>query len=178
MNDVQEIENIRSELKNLRNDINKGIVNWQKTNPRCDYEYGLVAEICKSPGKINTLVFDPMEKWLADYILTREGKLAFTGPGSLDGFLKIGLRTIHNFVTIADFFSRNPQYLVSGTDKQKLYVKLLDTISSNLIGCNEKLAFIFLKLSKTIKVLPEDLLKIQSDLETKCNTYRIRGLKL
>ena len=36
------------------------------------------------------MIFAPLQKWLADYTLSREGKIAFSGPGGLDFFLKSG----------------------------------------------------------------------------------------
>ena len=61
-------------------------------------------------------------------------------------------------------------------DKQKIYQDFINTLSSKLIGCNEQLGFIFLKLSKTVKSLPSDLGKMQSYLESQCLSYRMRAI--
>ena len=138
------------------------------------------------------MIFDPLQKWLADYTLSREGKIAFSGPGGLDFFLKSGLRNIFQFTEIADFFSKNPQYLApvpspitqanlgqaqKAAQMQKQYSEFINTFSSRLIGCNKQLSFLFLDLSKTIKNLPTDLVNMQNRLEQKCNSYRIAQLK-
>jgi len=172
MADVQEVESIMENIGWLKKQMPIAISNWQGGKPNWSIGYpGVLGEVCRTPGIINSKIFDPLTKWLADYVLNREGKIAFTGPGGLDFFLKQGLRYISNFVIIADFFSRNPYYFVpfdsssikakkAATDKQKQYQEFIDTLSSRLIGCNEQLAFIFLKLSGTIKSLPDDLKKM------------------
>ena len=191
LKDLQEIGTLQENLGWLRTQFKRGTQTWQSSKPDCRFYSGIVKEICDYPGKLDGLVFDPLQKWLADYILSREGRIAFSGPGGLDYFLKSGLRTIFYFTEIADFFSKNPQYLSTtppitkadlskakeAVDKQKQYTQIINTISSKLIGCNQELSFLFLQLSKTIKNLPQDLLEMQKKLENKCNSYRIAKLK-
>ena len=187
--EISEVEELMENLTFVRDQMSIAVKNWKGTKPICSYEIGVIKEICEYPGKLNPLIFDPLLKWLADYILNREGKIAFTGRGGLDSFLRVGLRNIYNFIFLADFFSRNPNYFVpiapsatlqakkEAINKQAAYQGILDALSSKLIGCNEKLGFIFLKLSKTISVLPDDLKKMQSYLENQCLTYRKRNIK-
>lgn len=186
--DVKEVEIIMENLSWLQKQMPIAIANWQASKPNCLYHPGLIGEICQNPGKLNPTIFDPLKKWLADYILNREGKIAFTGSNGLDFFLKVGLRNIFNYVIIADFFSKNPYYFaptppVSNItaakkvgDTQKQYQEFINTLSSKLIGCNEQLGFIFLQLSKTIAELPQDLMKMRSYLEDQCLSYRIRSI--
>ena len=188
MADVKDVEIIMENINWLKRQMPIAISNWQGGKPNCSIGYpGVLGEVCQTPNIIYSKIFDPLIKWLADYILNREGEIAFTGPGGLDFFLKQGLRYISNFVIVADFFSRNPYYFVpfdstsieakkAATDKQKQYQEFINTLSSKLIGCNDQLAFIFLKLSKTIKSLPDDLRKMQSYLEQQCLSYRIRKI--
>lgn len=189
--DVNEVESIIGDLSWLQKNIPIAISNWQATKPNCNYYSGMIKEICLTPGKLDKGIFDPLIKWLADYTLNRQGRIAFAGANGLDNFLKIGLRLITNFVIVADFFSKNPSYFIptppissanltavkKATDSQAQYKEFLNLLSSKLIGCNEKLNFIFLKLSKSINKLPEDLLKMQQYLESQCLSYRIQGLK-
>lgn len=189
--DVNEVESIMSDLAWLQKNMPVAINNWQTTKPNCDYHTGMIKEICQSPGKLNREIFDPLIKWLADYVLNRQGKIAFAGPNGLDNFLRLGLRLITNFVVISDFFAKNPSYFVptppissgnlanvkKATEQQAQYKEFLNLLSSKLIGCNEKLNFIFLKLSRTINNLTDDLKRMQEYLNSQCLSYRISGLK-
>jgi len=83
---------------------------------------------------------------------------------------------------ISDFFSKNTDYFVpnfekQSREKQKEYKEFLNILTSKLIGCNEKLSFIFLKLSKTIKNLSDELKSMQNYLENYCLTLRAEALK-
>lgn len=191
MSDVKEVENIMENIGWLKSQMAIAISNWQGGKPNCSIGYsGILGDICRNPNTFSSKVFDPLTKWLADYVLNREGKIAFTGAGGLDFFLKQGLRHISNFIVVADFFSKNPYYFVPNPpisvsnlqankeagEKQKIYQDFINTLSSKLIGCNDQLGFIFLKLSKTIKSLPSDLAKMQSYLESQCLSYRIRSI--
>ena len=188
MSDVKEAESVMENLGWLKKQMPKAINNWQGGKPNCSIGYpGILGEICQKPGTVYSKIFDPLTKWLADYVLLREAKIAFAGSGGLDLFLKKGLRIISNFVIIADFFSKNPYYFVpfdsssieankKAVDTQRQYQEFIDALSSKLIGCNEELSFLFLKLSETIKSLPEDLKKMQSYLKSQCLSYRIRKI--
>jgi hypothetical protein len=184
--DIQEVEILRENIRWLQNVMPKALNNWnlsrKKSNINCEAYPKVVKEICYKPGLLNPNIFDPLLKWLYDYELNREGKIAFPGPKGLDTFLKLGIRNIYNFVFISDFFSRNPDFFIpdftgAGIKKQQEYQDFINTLNSKLIGCNEKLAFIFLKLSKTVKNLPEDLKAMQKYLDDHCISLRIRELK-
>jgi len=189
--DIQEVELIIENLKWLNRQMIPAISNWQATKPRCSLlgSSKIVKNICEKPGTLNRDIFDPLLKWLYDYILNREGSLAFTGKG-LDTFLKKGLRHIHAFIVIAEFFERNPQYFipdppisnlteyVKAQKSQAEYKKFLNVLMSKLIGCNRKLSFLFLDLSRTIRQLPKDLKDIQEYLDQQCLFTRTRLLKI
>jgi hypothetical protein len=192
MTDIGEIVILQENLGWLKTQFKRASLNWQQSRPDCRYYGGVVKEICQKPGKLEPMIFDPLQKWLADYILSREGKIAFSGTNGLDFFIKSGLRTIYYFTEIADFFSKNPQYLApipspitqanlaqaqQSTKMQKTYSDFINTFSSKLIGCNKQLSFLFLDLSKTVKYLPEDLINMQNNLEQKCTSYRISQLR-
>lgn len=188
MQDVKEIEEIIENLKWLAGKMPGALDNWQKTKPNCLYHTSWVKEICEKPGKIKD-IFDPLIKWLFDYILSREGKIAFAGSAGLDAFLKKGLVLISNFIIVADFFSKNTQYFYPSPDptKQKEYfeskknqnlqTEIIQNMMSRLIGCNEKFSFLFLRLSKTINKLPDDLKRLQDYLERECISLKVSNLK-
>jgi hypothetical protein len=184
--DVKEVEQLRENIRWLQKVMPTALNNWYNSRKvsgiNCEAYPGVVKEICYKPGLLNSNIFDPVLKWLSDYQLNREGRMAFPGPKGLDTFLKVGLRTIYKFVIVADFFSRNPDFFIpdftgAGVKKQKEFQDFIDLLNSKLIGCNEKLSFIFLKLSKTIPNLPEDLKAMQKYLDDHCLSLKIRELK-
>ena len=183
--DIQEVEKILENLRWLQTQMPTAIQNWQNMKPNCSYHTGVIKEICVSPGRINPLIFDPLILWLSNYILTREGRIAFPGPSGLDNFLRRGLVVITNYIAIADFFSKNPDFFVA-TDlnkmgetlqKQKTYQQIIETLSSKLIGCDKQLTFLFLDLTKSIKTLTPDLKRMQEFLDQKCLSLRISGVR-
>lgn len=188
--DIKEVEQILDNLRWLQSKMPIAVANWQSTKPNCVFTSGALRQICEAPGKLNSFVFDPLIKWLADYILSREGVIKFQ-PGQLNDFLRKGLRTITNYVVVADFFSKNPDFFApnpkisSGTLQQfsqnvkvqGQYRDFLNTLSSKLIGCNDKLRFVFLSLSKTVPNLSPDLKKMQDYLDAQCLSLRVRTLQ-
>lgn len=187
--DVKEVESLRDNILWLKNRMPNYLTNWQSSRPVCEYNTGLIKEICNKPGILIPQVFDPLIKWLFDYELNRDGRLAFAGPSGVDKFLTSGLYRIYRFVVVADFFSNNPQYFspspspedftayTKSKKAQKEFSEFLDVLNSKLIGCNEKLSFLFIKLSRTIKKLPEELQRVQQYLENYCNSLRIKQLR-
>jgi hypothetical protein len=191
--DLREVEEIRNNIKWLQEKMPNAIKNWLSTKPNCNYQTGLIKEICSNPYVLNRDVFDPLIKWLYDYQLNREGKLAFTGSNGVDYFLKLGLNYIYKFVVVVDFFTRNPDFfapnppgpvtsanLKENSEARKIqndYQQILNILSSKLIGCDEKLSFLFLKLSRTVKNLPDNLKKIQTYLDQKCLSLKATSLK-
>lgn len=190
MEDVKEVEEILSNLRWLQKEMPKALQNWKTVKPQCSFHTGIIREICNSPGRINSLVFDPLIRWLSDYILNRESRIAFAGPGGLDAYLKKGLRIIAQYIILIDFFSKNTDFFAptpkvtssnlsaasEAVKKQVQYREIINTLSSKVIGCNNQLSFIFLDLSKTISDLPEDLRRVQNYLENYCLTLRTRRL--
>jgi hypothetical protein len=187
--DVKEVERLMENISWLKTQMPKAVSNWKDYVKSCAFYRGILKEICENPSALLPSIFDPLIKWLADYILLREGRLAFTGK-ALDDFLKVGLRRIYNFIYVMDIFIKNPKYFFpdpSSQDlsafrqaqvKQNQYKQFLILLNQKLIGCNDQLNFLFLKLSKTIKVLPQDLINIQKYLEQECTNLRIRNLEL
>jgi len=187
--DLPEIKSLKDNISWLKERIPNALGNWQATKPNCNYNSGLIKEVCNKPGILVPQVFNPLLVWLDDYKLNREGKLAFPGPSGVDNFLRIGLRRIYNFVIISEFFSDNPQYFSPSPSTtnfpayqeskktQQQFSDFLDILSSKLIGCNESLTFLFIKLSSTIRTLPEDLRFMKGYLENYCSTLRIKQLR-
>ena len=187
--DISEINALNDNISWLRNRMPNYLANWQASRPNCNFTSGLIKEICTKPGILAPQVFDPLLVWLNDYKANREGKLAFPGPAGVDNFLKIGLRRIYNFVVVADFFSENSQFFAPSPSltqtaayqesrkTQKQFSEFIDILNSKLVGCNEKLTFLFLRLSKTISVLPDDLRSMQNYLENYCRSFRVKQLR-
>lgn len=191
MSDIKEVEDILNDLRFLRRQMGPAVANWKSSKPNCEMligymDKGILKSICEAPRRINQY-FDPLIKWLSDYILYREGRGQL--PEVTDQFLKYGLRLIHAFVIIAEFFERNPQYFVpdppikdlskyrNAQKQQRQYQEFLNLLVNKLIGCNRKLSFLFLDLSKTITNLPEDLVNVREYLDQQCNSLRVRRLK-
>ena len=108
--DISEVESLRENILWLKNRMPNYLANWQASRPVCEYNTGLIKEICNKPGILVPEVFDPLIKWLFDYELNRDGRLAFAGQAGVDNFLKAGLYRIYRFIVVSDFFSNNPQY--------------------------------------------------------------------
>ena len=187
--DITEVESIRDNILWLRDRMPNVIANWKSTNPNCDFNSGLIKEICYNPGILVPNVFEPLIKWLFDYQLNREGRLAFAGTSGVDNFLKAGLYRIYRFVMVSEFLSQNSQYFVPSAPvgspdayfkskkSQNEFSEFVDILISKLIGCNKDLSFVFLNLSKTIKNLPPDLKKVENYLENQCVSLRIKDLR-
>ena len=186
--DIRDVENLRDHVLWLEKRMPGVMGRWQESKPNCEYHAGVIKEICYKPGTIVSEVFDPVSKWLSDYILNREGKLAIP---DVDAFLRAGIYRFFKFVVVADFFSQNPQYFVpyqvldknnisaytASLKTQKDYQEFIDLLISKLIGCGEKLNFVFLKLVKTVKQLPPELANMVNYLQNECNFLRVRALK-
>ena len=184
--DITEVENIRDNILWLEKRIPNFINNWKFSRPNCEYQTGLIKEICYNPQSLSPTVFEPLIKWLFDYELNREGKLQFQ---QLDNFLKAGLYRIYRFVMVSEFISQNPQFYAPSPDPSQFsaYAKskktqnefsdFVDTLTSKLIGCNKQLNFLFIDLSKTIKDLPEDLKKVKNYLENQCVSLKLKDLR-
>ncbi len=186
--DIRDVETLRDNVLWLGQRMPAFMQRWQASKPNCEYNAGLIKDICYKPGILGSEVFDPVVKWLSDYILNREGTMKID---NVDDFLKAGLYRIFRFVTVADFFTKNPQYFVpyQALDKndlagyrtylksQKDYQEFINLLMGKLIGCNDKLHFIFKKLLKTVKTLPEDLQRMQTYLENQCFSLKVRALE-
>jgi hypothetical protein len=192
-----EIGDLRNNILWLEKQMPRALKNWLNTKPSCDFLGGILKNICETPGVINKTVFDPVVKWLADYELLKERRLDLKSKNlTLDDFLKIGLRVISKFIIVAEFFANHTDFLApypdsrtKGTDPQyneklfaankaqKEYGEFINLLSSKLIGCNEKMGFMFLKLSKTISNLPPELQQMQNYLENQCINLRVKNLK-
>ena len=184
--DITEVESIRDNILWMEKRMPLFINNRKLSKPNCDYQTGLIKEICYNPASLVPTVFEPMIKWLFDYELNRDGKLKFQ---NLDNFLKAGLYRIYRFIMVANFISDNPQFYAPSADAnqftayaeskkaQNTFSEFVDVLSSKLIGCNKQLNFLFLDLSKTIKNLPEDLKKVQNYLENQCVSLKLKDLR-
>jgi hypothetical protein len=186
--DIKDVENLRDNVLWLEKRMPGVMTRWQESKPNCEFHTGVIKEICYRLGTIVTDVFDPVSKWLSDYILNREGVLPIA---DVDGFLRQGIYRIFKFVVVADFFSQNPQYFVpfqvfdksnisaytASLKTQKDYQEFIDLLVSKLIGCGEKLNFVFLKLAKTVKTLSPELSNMQNYLQNECAFLRVRALK-
>lgn len=187
--DISEIESLKENISWLSNRMPNYLANWQSIRPNCNFNYGLIREICNKPGILVPQVFNPLLIWLDDYKANREGRLAFAGQGGVDNFLRFGLRRIYNFVIVADFFSQNSNFFApsplpeqkeayfQSKKTQRQFSEFIDILNSKLIGCNEKLSFLFIKLSSTIKTLPEDLLGMKTYLQNYCTSLKIKQLR-
>ena len=174
--DIKDADLLRDNVIWLRDRMPSALNNWQSTKPDCEYNSGLIKDICYKPGILLPQVFEPLIKWLSDYILSREGKIMYQ---DLDNFLRAGLYRIFRFVTVMDYFAMNTSYFVPNAREVKSrnnYQEFIDTLISKLIGCNQDLAFVFLKLIGTVK-LNSDLQNMQNYLQNECSTIRIRALK-
>ena len=187
--EISEVDNLRDNISWLRSKMPKVVNNWQSTRPNCNYNFGIVKEVCLKPGLMVSKIFDPLIKWLFDYELNREGKLAFPGTAAAQNFYRLGLRLVYNFILISDFLSQNPQYYTPSAPvsnlpayketrkSQKEFSDFVDLLSSKMIGCNEQMSFLFLKLSKSVPNLTDDLKRMQEYLSNYCTSLRIKELK-
>jgi len=184
--DIKEVEDIRDNILWLEKRIPEFVNNWKLSKPNCEYQSGLIKEICYNPQTLIPKVFEPLIKWLFDYELNRDGKLQFP---DVDNFLKAGLYRIYRFVMVSEFISQNPQFYSPSPSpnqfeayskskkSQREFSEFIDILTSKLIGCNKQLNFLFINLSKTIKNLPEDLRNVQNYLENQCVSLKIKDLK-
>lgn len=183
--DIKDVDIILDNIKWLSAKMPLAIKKWKDTKPDCRYNDGLVKVICENPIKINGEVFLPIMEWLLDYKLRRNSKdVEYKIKGDTDYFLKTGLRRIFRFVTIAEFFSDNPQYFVTEnvdlftkTELSGKYRDIISTINKRLIGCINTLSFNFIKLANTIKILPEDLIEMKSYLNNICIKKKVQDLR-
>lgn len=175
--DIEQVEKLRENLIWLKNKMPGVIKIWKSRNPICEYYPSLIGKMCTSPGLIENEIFDPVIKWLSDYQLMREGRISLPTSKNLDNFIILGLKIIYNFIYFAEFLSKNTDFFTGDLKSQKEYTQILNEISSQLIGCNETLSFLFLKLSRTVKQLSPDMKQIQNYLDTRCQTIRIQNLK-
>ena len=186
--DISEIESLRENINWLSKQMPKVVQNWQSTRPNCSYNFGIIREICNKPGIIAPQIFDPLIKWLADYELNREGRIAFPGASGLENFFRIGIRRIYNFILVADFLSINSQYYIPSASltnpaayretkkSQDKFAEFVDIISSKLIGCNKSMSFLFLNLTQGLS-LADDLKRMQDYLSNYCASLKFRELK-
>ena len=186
--DIRDVENLRDNVLWLEKRMPGVMGRWQESKPNCEYFSGVIKEICYKPGTIVTEVFHQVSNWLSDYILQREGKLVIS---DVDAFLRAGIYRFFKFVVVADFFSQHSEYFVpfqvldknnisaytASLKTQKDYQAFNDLLISKLIGCGEKLNFVFIKLVKTVKVLPPELSNMVNYLQNECNFLRVRALK-
>ena len=176
--DIKEVELLRDNVLWLRDRMPTAMGNWQASKPNCEYNTGLIKDICYRPGVLMPEVFDPIIKWLSDYILVREKRIQ--APDT-DAFLRAGLYRMFRFVTVADYFAKNAQYFVppglASAKAQQDYRNFINILLEKLIGCNKQMTFMFLDLTKTVKNLPEDLKQMQTYLENQCFSLKVRNLE-
>ena len=184
--DIREVSQLRDDVLWLRDRMPAAMARWSGSRPNCEYNAGLIKDICYRPGILIPEVFDPVIKWLSDYILNREGTMKIV---NVDDFLRAGIYRIFRFITVADFFAKNPQYFTpyvppqdfnayaAASKAQADYREFINLLSEKLIGCNDKLHFIFLKLSKTIPNLTPDLQQMQTYLANHCTFLKVRALE-
>jgi len=176
--DIKEVEFLRDNVLWLRDRMPSAMGSWQDTKPVCEYNAGLIKDICYRPGILIPEIFDPLVKWLSDYILLREKRIQIP---DLDAFLRAGLYRMFRFITVADYFAKNAYYFVpKGLETAKAkndYREFINVLMEKLIGCNKQMNFMFLDLTKTIKKLPDDLKQMQMYLENQCTSLKIRKLE-
>lgn len=191
-NSVTEIKTLIDNLQFLEKALPTAINNWKKQIKTCDWAVGssVLKKICENPGTLHNEVFVPLYSFLNNYILNREGKLAFTSQG-LDSFLLKGLVAIQKYIVLSDFFAKNPSYFVPNvsitqgfeaskvaTVNQNKYKDFIFTLNEKLIGCKDNLSFIFLKLVGTVKNMSPELEQTKSYLNDQCASIRIARLRM
>lgn len=190
LQDVVEVKTIIDSLKYLETQFPSAIQNWKNQIKTCDGATGILKRLCENPNIVRTEIFGPLYQFLNTYIANREGKVAFTGP-TLDTFLKKGLRAIQAYTVVSDFFAKHPEYFIPDVPytkdpkgytaavlEQKKYKDFIFTINERLIGCKDKLNFMFLKLLTTVKNMPQELVDMKNYLENQCLFMRKERLKM
>jgi len=190
VSDIEEVQHLLDQLRWLSNQMPNAIRNWMSTKPNCLFYTGALKSLCENPAILNRTVFDPLIKWLSDYILLREKRITVQtlNFNSLDDFLKVGLRVIAKFIIVAEFFADHTDLFVPNSkDLSKMgqiykqrdqYKEFINILLSRLIGCNDKLSFLFLKLSGTISNLSDELKLLRTHLDDKCLDLRKQALKM
>ena len=189
--DIETVETIFHAMKYLEQVLPFAISRWRGSalisgdcaNARGSMIKGnMLKQVCESPSTLRGLIFEPMYSFLNTYIQNRvpnsQGKLlALTGSAKTTFLLK-GLTAIHNFVQVADFFSRHPDFLTSsGTEAEKTKALILK-LEEAMIGCNQVQQFAYLSLSKDIPEgnLSLDIQNKLIDLKAECNSIKIEQL--
>lgn len=177
--DVEEVELLRDNVLWLKQRMPVAIKNWKIRDPNCNFSAGLVRDLCYKPANILPEIFDPLIKWLSDYILYREGRIKLN---NVDDFLRVGLVNIYRFVLLADTFMKNSHYFIPSNMPRSIkseneYREFINILLSKLIGCNKQLNFLFIDLSKTIKGLVPELVQMQNFLQNECLSLRIENLR-
>lgn len=195
--DVTEVKTIIDNLQYLEKTLPPAIHRWKKQlGNNCDLAMGHMSKgtlkrLCENPSILHREIFAPLYSFLNTYIANREGRIAFTGK-TLDSFLKKGLRAVQKYVVIADHFARNPNYFVpdvsfsekgyaaykAATVEQNKYKEFIFTVNEYLIGCKDKLNFMFLKLLSTVKNLDPELQQMKDYLDQQCISMRIARLNV
>lgn len=193
-NSTEEIEKLIDDIKWLNKTMPTAVKNWNNTRPNCDLFSGILKNLCENPNILNRVIFDPLIKWLFDYILVLDKKIDIGKKfGSLDEFLKIGLRVMAKFIVTAEFFSKHTDLflpdppgpmgseyvskMVEINKQRDQYRRFINLLSSKLIGCQETTALMFLSLTKTIKNLDNDLKSLINYLDNRCTDIRLEKLK-
>lgn len=194
MSDITEVKSLLDNLKYIEGVLPSAINNWRNEIKTCDWavtyqSQGVLKSLCERPGTLSRDIFTPLYSFLNGYIANREGRQAFSGKG-LDVFLGRGLRAIKNFAIVADFFAKNPQYIVPNQSvsnfeaykaagvKQCQYKDLIMTITERLIGCKQGLNFKFLPLINTVKTFTPELQDVRQFLQSQCDSMRIERLRM
>nr|QBK91416.1 MAG: hypothetical protein LCPAC302_00360 [Pithovirus LCPAC302] len=191
--DVEEVKLLIDNLQFIEKQLPRAIGNWKNKIKSCDWAVigdnidGILKSICQNPVTIGK-IFAPLYSFLNNYIANREGRIAFTGR-ELNAFLKRGLTAIYRYTVMSDFFAKNPHFFVPSVSpitqfsaykkaqtQQNTYKDFMLTLNERLIGCKQKLNFLFLGLVGTVKQLNPELEKMRLYLDNSCNSIRIARL--
>ena len=185
--DVNEVKKILENLQYLEKILPSAIKRWSEANKvsgaNCEWVFGILNKLCENPTVLQSNIFGPLYVFLLDYIDNREGRKALTG--SVDFFLKKGLRAIHTYTNVSRFFAENSLYFVDKTGKSpkeissetKNYKEYILTLNQKLLGCKSDAKFKFLQLINNI-AMPEDLSKMREYLNIYCTQIRVGMLSI
>ena len=191
--DVTEIELILDNLEYLEKQLYGAISRWKKNIKTCDWavDYmskGVLKGICKNQIELKE-IFGPLYSFLRTYIAIRNKRIAYTGK-SLDKFFIRGLKAIQKYTVVSNFFAENPQYFFPNESltnvkkftkaqvSQQKYKEFIINLNERLIGCKNKLNFMFLGLLGTVKTpLSDELKDMKNYLENQCLFMRTKKLK-
>lgn len=177
------------------------LVNWENQNKRefrgnCDSVRtyfldtampagkSVIYDLCEHRGLYRRKYFDPLYKWMNDYIKVLEGTSAYT-----ENFFRKGLRLIYNYVIISTYFADKSELYkplpsniqdvegrIKAVKAQNDFKKLVYILNSNLIGCSDN-GLPFLPKIDSMELV-EELAKMRNYLHKKCGEYRVGLLRV